>query len=129
MMKSAILVVTAMLFVQASDARSQEVLEFENVSGWQPGDSSRILCAEGVCARLYFQSSFSDKQMNVIVQFSNNGAAKWCGGMRLSNRYPERTHNSITVSSSRSSTWNEIMPKGIRTMYLLVRRNKNPGGC
>lgn len=105
-------------------ANAQTVLEFNSGGGWYPGMVGGQ-CGEGICVDISVRKAFGSKdQIDVLATYrANNSGSAWCGGSRLTYRYPSNAHYSVRMKSGSQYKWNEIMPIGVNKIFVFVKQD------
>jgi hypothetical protein len=104
-------------------ANAQEILEFTSNYGWEEGDESRSLNAEGLDISISIDSSTINDRLYVRAEFCDDGSGGGTFGMRLTANYPERSHATIRVPEGGCTRWSEHLSDSVPTYYVYIKRH------
>lgn len=111
---------TVLALGSVSAAHAQEILTFERLSGWIPGDAAGVQYGEGLVVNFSVDSSPNTGRMYVRARFCNTTSFEWVGGIRVTTNYPDSTHATVRVPPSDCSPWSEHLQYGATAIYVLI---------
>jgi hypothetical protein len=97
--------------------------EFNNNKGWARGQTSSGFTLHGIDVSMEVQGSSIDGKLYYVVTFTNDTAATFNGGARISQNRPGNAFFAVSLKPGESKTWGEHLPAGLTTVYTLLRKD------
>lgn len=123
-LKTKILIVSIILsFFQFINAQENQVATFNSTYGWEIGDVSKNYnLFDQVEVSIEVKKSYSESKHQYIVYYRNLTGNKLTFGARLTDKYPSRTHFSVTLNPNEEKKSSEILAANVKEIYFLISK-------